>query len=49
MTDGDVVTICAQKFGEASTGDVNVPRKDFNRLISWYMSEQGPRKRKRSK
>lgn len=50
ITDGNIVTICAQKFGEKSTAEVNVPRAEFNRLVSWYMSEQAPfRKRKRSK
>lgn len=48
MTDGNVVTICQQKFGERSTATVNVPRKDFNRLVAWYMSEQERfKKRKR--
>ena len=39
----DGVTIAAQKNGEAATGMVKIPHKEFCRLVDFYMRDQKPR------
>jgi len=39
---GDTVMVYQQRCGEESTGKVNLPRAEFNRLIDWYNREQKP-------
>ena len=36
----DRVTICNQRPGESPTGQVNLTRKQFNKLIDWYNRSQ---------
>lgn len=38
--DGSIVTLAHQKVGGMCTESVNIPRKDFNRLIRWYIKPQ---------
>ena len=40
ITDGYNVSLAEQKVGEKSTGMVTIPRREFNRLVTWYMREQ---------
>lgn len=41
---GDSVTFSAQRPGEGCTASLSVPRAEFNRIVSWYMRDQKPRK-----
>ena len=43
--DPDSVTVCQQKSGQASTGRVRIPRRDFDGLIAWYTGQPSPRRR----
>ncbi len=36
----EYVTICHQVVGESPKAAVTIPRKEFNKLIRWYMREQ---------
>ncbi len=45
LADGHDVTVCAQQPGHAATASVTIPRKEFNRLVDWYMRDQKPTKR----
>lgn len=40
ISDSFVVTVTAQKAGVAPTGQVSVPRREFNRLIAAYLKPQ---------
>jgi hypothetical protein len=44
LTDGFTVSVTAQKAGSAPTRQVTIPRKEFNKLISWYIRPQKLRK-----
>ena len=34
------VHLCEQTSGEAAKGSLTIPRRDFNKLIEWYLKEQ---------
>jgi len=38
MLDLPFIIVCQQKAGEGATGEVMMPRKEFERLIRWYKS-----------
>lgn len=39
------VTVCVQQSGGPPIGQASMSRRDFNRLIDWYMKDQKARKR----
>lgn len=40
IIDGSAVTLCNQRTGEKSTGQVTFSRKEFHKLIDWYNKPQ---------
>jgi hypothetical protein len=36
----DHITICKQSSGSSAEEMMQIPRKDFNKLIEWYIKEQ---------
>lgn len=36
----DTVNIHEQRSGETSKQNITIPRKDFDRLVKWYLREQ---------
>lgn len=40
------VTLCAQKNGEASTSQISIPKRHFNKMVDWYMRGQQLRHQK---
>ena len=38
--DGDEVCIAKQRSGESLIEKIKIPRKDFNRLVRWYVKPQ---------
>lgn len=40
MTDSHVVWLSEQKMGEERKQHIEIPRKEFNRLIRWYLRSQ---------
>lgn len=40
FTDTYTVTLAQQKTGEGASKMITIPRRDFNRLICWYLRPQ---------
>lgn len=40
LLNGDTVNIHEQRSGEKSKQNITIPRKDFDRLVKWYLREQ---------
>lgn len=36
------ITIARQVEGHAVTQQINIPRREFNQIVDWYMREQKP-------
>lgn len=37
---GDHITLAEQRVGEPAKAMLTIPRRDFNKLIRWYMRDQ---------
>jgi len=47
LADSGEVSITAQVSGAEATGNVHIPRVEFNRMVRWYLRDQKKRKGKR--
>lgn len=43
LAGGDTVTLSEQGPGEVATQSITLSRREFNKLIGWYMRDQKPR------
>ena len=46
LNSSDHVTMAHQKVGEGARAMLSMPKKEFNRMVAWYMRDQKPRKRR---
>lgn len=44
LTDGPTVTISTQRAGESATGKVTLSKRDFDRMVRWYLTPTTCRK-----